>query len=173
MEKGKKVKQKSLVSKIRSVLESWGLIESWCLLIGGESDIKYLLERIKRICKDIKMQEAFARMRRMITLEFYSRVKKSWEKQAYIDRLDRKDKTGWAWFRLGLWKSRGVRKNYERGKCPLCNEEEDEYHIMLVCNKTLEWRREYIEERILKLNPKVGLYDNEAFEQKHCVLHLQ
>ena len=28
---------------------------------------------------------------------------------------------------------------------------------MLVCNKTLEWRREYIEERILKLNPKVGL----------------
>ena len=28
---------------------------------------------------------------------------------------------------------------------------------MLVCKKTLGWRREFIEERILKLNPKVGL----------------
>ena len=28
---------------------------------------------------------------------------------------------------------------------------------MLGCMKTLGWRREFIEERILKLNPKVGL----------------
>ena len=50
-----------------------------------------------------------------------------------------------------------MRKNFERGRCPLCYEKEVEIHIMLVCSKTQGLRREYIEEKKLSVNPVVGL----------------
>ena len=61
---------------------------------------KILIRRYKKEMRDIKSQETFTRMRRMATLEYYCRIKKSWNKEEYIDRLERKEIAGWAWFRL-------------------------------------------------------------------------
>ena len=56
-----------------------------------------------------------------------------------------------------MWKSKGIRKNFEKGKCPLCKETENEIHIMLESKKTIEMRKEHIEERLLKLDSKLAL----------------
>jgi len=35
-----------------------------------------------------------------------------------------------AWFRLGMWKLRGLRKGVERGRCPLCEVEQNQSHVL-------------------------------------------
>jgi hypothetical protein len=45
------------------------------------------------------------------------------------------------WFRASIWKLRGMRKNLELGRCPLCNGEEDAVHILLKCPETIRFRR--------------------------------
>ena len=35
------------------------------------------------------------------------------------------------WFRLGMWKLRGLRKEAETGICPLCDVEETQSHVLL------------------------------------------
>ena len=133
------------------------MARSWEEVLSGERDIKRVLERIRRRCQDIKLQETFAKMRGMTTLDFYCKIKKIWGKEDYVDGVDNRGRAGWAWFRLGLWRSRGIRKNFERVRCLLCYEEEDEVHIMLVGKRTQGWRREYLEDKVLKVNPVVGL----------------
>jgi len=46
-----------------------------------------------------------------------------------------------ACFRLGMWKMRGLRKGEERGRYPLCEEEEEknESHILLKCKAMKGW----------------------------------
>jgi hypothetical protein len=38
---------------------------------------------------------------------------------------------GFARFRAGIWKLRGISKGLEIGRWPLCNGEEDAIHILL------------------------------------------
>ena len=127
------------------------------MMFINKSVFKKTLMRIKRRGQDIKNQENFAKMRIMTTLEFYSRIKRIWSKEDYVDEGDNKIREGWSWFRLGVWRSRGMRKNFEKDKCPLCLEREDEFHIMLGCNKTKEIRKNYIEDKILRLSLELGL----------------
>jgi hypothetical protein len=35
------------------------------------------------------------------------------------------ERSGLAWFCLGIWKLGGRRGHVEKGRCPLCNEEEN------------------------------------------------
>jgi hypothetical protein len=52
------------------------------------------------------------------------------------------DECGWnermwlAWFRWGLWKRRGKRRNADKGRCRLCNEDENLVLMLLKCNET-------------------------------------
>ena len=82
--------------------------------------IKMTLNRVRRRCYDIKTQEIFTKMRKMKTLEFYNRIKVGWSREEYVLEGNNKSITGWSWYRLGLWKSRGGRRNFPKDKCPLC-----------------------------------------------------
>jgi hypothetical protein len=35
----------------------------------------------------------------------------------------------------GIWKLKGVRRKADKGRCPLCLEEEDVKHVLLECKK--------------------------------------
>ena len=125
-ENEKNTMTKGVGNEIKDLLTKWGIGRSWDEVLSGEKNINRTLERIKRRCQDIKIQEKFAKMRTMTTLEYYCKIKRVWTKEDYVDGVDNKGRAGWAWFRLGLWRSRGMRKNFEKDICPLCLEKEDE-----------------------------------------------
>jgi hypothetical protein len=52
-------------------------------------------------------------------------------------------------WKAGIWKLRGIRRCFERGRCPLCLGEEDAKHIILKC---FERREQYVNSNWLNIN---------------------
>ena len=73
-----------------------------------------------------------------------------------VDKASKSETSGLSWFRMGNWKSKGLRKNFTKGICPLCNEPENAIHILLECKETRETRKFYIEEKLLQLDTKIA-----------------
>jgi hypothetical protein len=42
-------------------------------------------------------------------------------------------------------------KGFEKGRCPLCSEEEDPIHILLKCSETRRWREQFLSRKLLRL----------------------
>jgi hypothetical protein len=47
---------------------------------------------------------------------------------------------------------RGIRKGFEKVRCPLCSEDEDAIHILLKCLETRKWREQFLSGKWLRLN---------------------
>jgi hypothetical protein len=62
-------------------------------------------------------------------------MKQEWAREQYIS-CKRNERSGLAWFKTGIRKLRGMRKGFEKGRCPLCSEDEDAIHILLKCSET-------------------------------------
>jgi hypothetical protein len=45
-----------------------------------------------------------------------------------------------------------MRKGFEKGRCPLCSEDEDAIHILLKCSETRKWREQFLSRKWLRLN---------------------
>jgi hypothetical protein len=75
------------------------------------------------------------------SLTLYRELNFSWGKKLYIECCSRKERSGTAWLIVGIWQLKGVRRNADKERCPLCLEEEDEKHILLECKET-KHRRE-------------------------------
>jgi hypothetical protein len=45
-------------------------------------------------------------------------MKYEWGKESHIDKCTRKETMGITWLKAGIWKLRGVRRGFERGRCP-------------------------------------------------------
>jgi hypothetical protein len=45
-----------------------------------------------------------------------------------------------------------MRKGSEKGRCPLCSEDEDAIHILLKCSETRTWREQFLSRKWLGLN---------------------
>jgi hypothetical protein len=45
-----------------------------------------------------------------------------------------------------------MRKGFEKGRCPLCSEDEDAIHILLKRSETRKWREKFLSRKWLKLN---------------------
>jgi hypothetical protein len=54
--------------------------------------------------------------------------------------------------KTGILKLRGMRKGSEKGRCPLCSEDEDAIHILLKCSETKKWREQFLSRKWLMLN---------------------
>jgi hypothetical protein len=61
---------------------------------------------------------------------------------SYEERSSRKE-SGIIWLLAGLWKMQRVKRNIDKGKCPLCLGKEDITHIILDCLETRIWRKEF------------------------------
>ena len=66
-----------------------------------------------------------------------------------------KVRIGMSWYKMGVWKLKNIRKNFEANKCPLCLEQENEIHIILECKSTEELRERWIENRLVGGNRKL------------------
>jgi hypothetical protein len=59
-------------------------------------------------------------------------MKLEWGKEKYTVCCVRNERNGLGWFKPGVWKSRGVKRGFVKGRCPLCREEEDATHIYII-----------------------------------------
>jgi hypothetical protein len=68
----------------------------------------------------------------------------------------KRKRSGIAWLIAGIWQLKGVRRNADKGRCPLCLEEEDVKHILLECKETKHWREKLIHVKWLNMNKEVA-----------------
>jgi hypothetical protein len=87
-----------------------------------------ICKKIKDRWNDIEWQNLFANIKVKRSLIFYSEMKQEWAREEYIGCCTRNERSGLAWFKTGIWKLRGMRKGFEKGRCPLCSEDEDAIH---------------------------------------------
>jgi hypothetical protein len=81
-------------------------------------------------------------------------LKSSWRKKLYIEVCTQKAKRGIEWWKIGIWRLKGVRENKEQGKCPMCNKE-GWTHIPK-CEKT-RWREEFVDKIFTSIEPEIGM----------------
>jgi hypothetical protein len=79
----------------------------------------------------------------------------SWGKKLYIECCSRKERSRIACLIAGIWQLKGVRRNADKGRCPLCSEEEDVKHILLECKETKYWREKLIHDTWLNMNKEI------------------
>jgi hypothetical protein len=66
-------------------------------------------------------------------------------KESYIDECTRNERVGIILLIAGIWKLRGIRKEFDRGRYPLYLGEENAKHIPLNALKRKVERRTYIQ----------------------------
>jgi hypothetical protein len=62
---------------------------------------------------------------------FYCEMELEWAAEEYTVCCTRNERSGLARFKTGIWKLRGIMKGFEKGRCPLCREEEDSVRIQV------------------------------------------
>jgi hypothetical protein len=72
---------------------------------------------------DIERQNMEASMREKTSPVFYNELKSSWEMKLYTEVCTQEARRGIGWWKMGIWRLKGVRGNKEQGMCPMCNNE--------------------------------------------------
>jgi hypothetical protein len=57
-------------------------------------------------------------------------MKFCWGKSLYIECGSRKERNGIMWLLAEVWQLKGIRRNTDKGRCPLCIGAEDVIHIL-------------------------------------------
>jgi hypothetical protein len=79
-------------------------------------------------------------------------LKNNWEKKFYTEVCTQETRRGIGWWKMGIWKLKGVRKNIEQGICPLCNKEG--WSHILRCDETKSWREDLVDTSV---DPEIGI----------------
>jgi hypothetical protein len=79
-------------------------------------------------------------------------MKQERAREEYIVCCTSNERSGLAWFKTSIWKLRGMRKEFEKGRCTLCSKDEDAIHILLKCLETRKWREQFLSRKWLMLN---------------------
>jgi hypothetical protein len=105
---------------------------------------------------DIERQNMEASMREKRSLIFYNVLKNNWEKKLYIEVSTQEARRGIGWWKMGVWRLKGVRGNTEQGMCPMCNKEEGWSNI-LRCEETRSWREEPVDKRFINFETEIEI----------------
>jgi hypothetical protein len=87
---------------------------------GGENNRNVWKEVSKRFM-NTERQNMEASMRGKRSLVFYNELESSWEKKLYIEVCTQEARSGIGWWKMGIWRLKGVKGNTEQGMCPMCN----------------------------------------------------
>jgi hypothetical protein len=81
-------------------------------------------------------------------------------KRPYMEWCSRKENSGIAWLLTGVWQMKGMRRNTDKVKCPLCLCEDDVRHTLLDCWETRYWRKKYLNGKWSNVNKDVAQRKN-------------
>jgi hypothetical protein len=110
---------------------------------------------VKERCNDTERQNILAKCPYKSSLTLYRELSSSWGKKLYIECCSRKERSRIAWLIAGIWQVKGVRRNADKGRCPLCFEKDDVEHILLECKETKYWREKLTHDKWLNMNKEV------------------
>jgi hypothetical protein len=121
---------------VRKLKEELGKIGSACIWQNQVGINVNMCNKIREKCNDIERQNIFSDVNAKISLLSYCQMKHEWGNECYVEKCTRKERMGIIWWKAEIWKLRGIRKGFERGRCPLCLREEDARQIILECCET-------------------------------------
>jgi hypothetical protein len=87
---------------------------------------------------------------------FYNELKNNWENKLYIEVCSQEAGRGIGWWKMGIWKLKGVRGNIEQGICPMFSKEEGWSHIFRR-DETKRWRNNLVDKRFTSVDPEIGI----------------
>ena len=73
-----------------------------------------------------------------------------------LEICSRRARSGITWLIAEIWQLKGVRRDADKGRCPLCFGKEDVKHILLECKETKYWREKLIRDKWIKMNKEVA-----------------
>jgi hypothetical protein len=120
------------LNKIKQELERLGVGDIWK---NGEENNQNVWRKVSKGSVDIERQNLEASMREKRSLVFYNELKSNWERKFYIEVCTQEARGGVGWWKIGIWRLEGVKRNTGQGLCPVCNKEEGWSHI-LRCEET-------------------------------------
>jgi hypothetical protein len=88
----------------------------------------------------MERQNLFSKVKEKILLVLFYEIKQRWRKEAYVNCFFRKKRSEIAWWRVGIWKTRGIKKGSVKGRCPLCYKQEGDKLTLLTSMETTKWR---------------------------------
>jgi hypothetical protein len=83
-------------------------------------------------------------------------LKSSWEREKYIDICTFEEGKGTGWWKMGIWRLKGMRGNIDKGICHVCWKEGGGSHI-LQCEGTRVWRDRWFERKFTSIHPEIGI----------------
>jgi hypothetical protein len=83
-------------------------------------------------------------------------LKRDWQKEDYTSITTRESRRSIAWWRMGIGRLKGIRKNVEIGICPIHRKEEELSHI-LRCDGTKMWREDILDKKFWNIDPEIGI----------------
>jgi hypothetical protein len=90
-----------------------------------------------------------------ITFRKCNKNSRGWQKEDYTGITTQESRRNIVWWRMGIWRLKGVGKIVEIGICPICRKEEELSRI-LRCDGTKMWREEILD-RFWNINPETGI----------------
>jgi hypothetical protein len=88
-----------------------------------ECNWKEMIRLVKVRCNDIERQKMLAKFPDKSSLTLYRELNFHGQ-NLYMECCSRKQRSGITWLIAGIWQLKGVRRNADKGRCPLCLEEE-------------------------------------------------
>jgi hypothetical protein len=88
------------------------------------------------------------------SLSPYNELKSSWEREKYIDICTFEERKGVGWWKMGIWRVKGVRGNTDKGVRPVCRKGGGENDI-LQCEGTRVLRDKWLERKFTSVHPEI------------------
>jgi hypothetical protein len=144
---------KSWAMEVKEELHNMGLAFVWRK--QQECNWKEMLRLVKERCNDTERQNMLAKFSDKRSLTLYRELNFLGGKKLYIECCSRKERSRIARLIAGIWQLKGVRRNADKGRCPLYFENEDVKHILLECKETKYWREKLIHDKWLNMNKEI------------------
>jgi hypothetical protein len=97
-----------------------------------------------------------ANMRENRSRALYNELKSSWEREKNIDICTFEERKGTGRWKMGVWRLRGMRRNIDKGVCPVCRTEGGGKHI-LQCEGARVWRDRWLERKFTSIHTEIGI----------------
>jgi hypothetical protein len=113
----------------------------------GEGENNNIWKVVSKRCIDTQRQKMEANMREKGSLSLTNELKSSWEREKYIDICTFEEGKGIGWWKMGIWRLKGMRGNIVKGVYPVCRKEGGSH--ILQCEGTRVWRDDGWKESLL------------------------
>jgi hypothetical protein len=77
-------------------------------------------------------------------------------KEKYIEICTFEKRKGIGWWKMGIWRLKGMRGNIDKDVYTVCRKEEGGSHI-LQCDGTRVWRDRRLERKFTSIHPEIGI----------------